>query len=170
MKEIQDTIKQLKAEFKMTVQYNPKIFVGMEIIKKQESLKLKQEEYVKKTLKTYGMEKANPVRVPIIGNQERNTPRKEVYDYRGIVGSLLYLSTKTRPDISYGVDFSSRYLENYSQENVNDVKHIMKYLNGTADQGLQYYCNEEQGVLQGYCDADFAGDTLTRRSIIQLDT
>jgi len=70
----------------------------------------------------------------------------------------LYLSTKTRLDISFGVGFSNRYIENYSQVNINDVKHILKYLNGSTNQGIYYKSNAKTNCLQAYCDVDFAGD------------
>jgi len=110
------------------------------------------------------MDKAKSVKIPILKNENRNTSKKEDYKYREIIGSLLYLSTKTRPDISFSVGFSSRYIENYSQENINDVKHILKYLNGSINQGIYYKSNAKTNCLQAYCDADFAGDQETRRS------
>lgn len=45
------------------------------------------------------MENAKPVKIPLIKNEERKTPIKEVFGYRETIGSLLYLSTKTRPDM-----------------------------------------------------------------------
>jgi len=164
LQEIEETIKQLKAEFRMTVIYKPKIFVGLELSKEENIIKLKQEEFTKKILKQYGMDKAKSVKIPILKNENRNTPKKEDYKYREIIGSLLYLSTKTRPDISFSVGFSSRYIENYSQENINDVKHILKYLNGSTNQGIYYKSNAKFNCLQAYCDADFAGNQETRRS------
>jgi len=97
---------------------------------------LKQVEYTKKILKQFGMDMAKSVKIPILKNEEKNTPKKEDYKCREVIGSLLYLSTKTRPDISYGVGFSNRFIEEYTQENINDIKHIMKYLNGTINQGI----------------------------------
>jgi len=135
LQKIEETIIQLKAEFKMTVIYKPKTFVGLEISREENIIKLKQEKFTKKVLKQYGMDKAKSVKIPILKNDNRNTPKKEDCKYREIIGSLLYLSTKTRPDISFSVGFSSRYVENYSQENINDVKHILKYLNST-NQGI----------------------------------
>jgi len=167
LQEIEETIKQLKAEFKMTVIYKPKTFVGLELSREENIIKLKQEEYTKKILKQYGMDKAKSVKIgkiPILKNENRNTPKKEDYKYREIIGSLLYLSIKTRPDISFSVGFSSKYIENYSQENINDVKHILKYLNGSINQGIYYKSNAKTNGLQAYCDADFAGDQETRRS------
>jgi len=160
--EIEETIKQLKTEFKMTVFYNQKTFVGLEICREEDKIKLKQEEYTIKILKQFGMDMSKSVKISILKNEEENTSKKE--DCREVIGSLLYYICLQRPDISYGVGFSSRFIEDYKQESINDVKHIMKYLNGTIYQGIQFNVNEKQNLLEAYCDADFAGDLATRRS------
>lgn len=110
----------------MTVEYNP-IFVRIEISRNEDRIKLKQEEYMKKVLKQF-----NKVKVLLLKNEEKNSYEKE--EYREAIRNLLYLSTKIRADVSYGVGYCSRYMENYTQENINDIKHIMKYLNGITNQ------------------------------------
>ena len=44
------------------------------------------------------------------------------------------------------------------------VKCILKYLKGKAEVGITYKHGYDPGVLIAYSDADYAGDTLTRRS------
>jgi len=90
LQEIEETIKQLKTEFKMTVIYKPKTFVGLELLREENIIKLKQEEFMKKILKQYGMNKAKSIL--ILKNENRNTPKKEDCKYREIIGSFLYLS------------------------------------------------------------------------------
>lgn len=149
----------------MTAVRNPETFVGLEITKANGKIKLTQQEYIIKLLKQYGMKDAKPVKVPLLKQEENKTPPKsEKFTYREIVGSLLYISSKTRLDISYATNYSSRYIENYSEENINNVKHILKYLNGNVKQGLKYSNNKQNDLLEAYCDADFAGNTETRRS------
>lgn len=50
---------------------------------------------------------------------------KHKYRYREIVGSLLYVSTKTRSDIAYIVNYVSRHVEELSQERINERKELM---------------------------------------------
>jgi len=40
------------------------------------------------------------------------------------------------------VNYASRYKENPIEENINDVKHILKYLKGNVDQDIG--CKEER--------------------------
>lgn len=165
LKEINELIKKLKQEFKITVTQEIKTFVGLEISKSQDVIKLTQKDYTEKLLKHYKMDDAKPTRVPIQQVERTKTESKNNdYPYREVVGSLLYLSTKTRPDIAYGVNFCSRYVEQPTQERIRDVKHILKYLNGNKHLGIKYKSNDKTNLLQAYCDADYAGDPETRKS------
>ncbi|KAJ9505167.1 hypothetical protein QJQ45_012418 [Haematococcus lacustris] len=83
------------------------------------------------------------------------------HSYSGLVGSLLYLSCCTRPDITYAVGALARYMSAPTQQHWTAARAILSYLKGTADQGLVF---GESAELQGYCDADYAGDKDTARS------
>lgn len=85
------------------------------------------------------------------------------YPYRGAVGSLMYLSVGTRPDITHAVGIASRYLENPRIVHENAVKRIFKYLNGTINFGILYTGTDGMQLI-GYSDADHAGDVDSRRS------
>lgn len=84
----------------------PKQFVGMKISwNKNESVGLRRSTLIKKLLVTNGMEKCTATETPMCvetGNDEMNALRDEdeFNSCRSIVGSLSYLSIKTRPDLS----------------------------------------------------------------------
>ena len=44
------------------------------------------------------------------------------------------------------------------------VKRVLRYLQGTLNYGLKFSVHGEQTELNGYSDADWAGDVDTRRS------
>jgi hypothetical protein len=46
-----------------------------------------------------------------------------------------------------------------------DIKHILKYLWGTRNYGLLYRGVNRKGVLEAFSDADFAGEDRTRQSM-----
>ncbi|KMQ87986.1 hypothetical protein RF55_12603 [Lasius niger] len=107
--EIEAILKELNTEFKMSVIKKPKTFVELEINKEDKRVKLTQVDYIKRTLEQYGMENAKPVKTPILkGEDTRTTPTTKDFPYRQLIESLLYLSTKKRPDISFAVNFGSR--------------------------------------------------------------
>ena len=83
--------------------------------------------------------------------------------YASIVGSLMYAMVCTRPDIAHAVGVVSRYMNNPRKEHWMAVKWILRYLKGTTNQAL---CFSGSNIyLQGYVDADMAGDRDNRRTI-----
>ncbi|XP_071653778.1 uncharacterized protein [Temnothorax longispinosus] len=165
LQDLKQIIKEPNSEFKMMAVNNLETFVGFEITREEEQIKLTQTEYIKGMLKQYGMDTAKPVKVPILKGDGNQTELKNInYPYRAVVGNLLYLSSKTRPDISYGVNFCSRHIESYTQENVNNVRHVLKYLKGHIEEGITFCNNGKVNLLVAYCDSDYAGDQETRRS------
>ena len=83
--------------------------------------------------------------------------------YQSAIGSLLYLSIRTRPDIAYTVSNVARFCSKPTMEHWKSIKHIMRYLNGTRNYGL-LYDKEKVTDFIGYSDADWAGDLDDRRS------
>lgn len=66
---------------------------------------------------------ARPVDTPMLANKKINDNgnRTKNFPYREAVGSLLYLTTKTRPDLNYAVINNSRYVTKPSDTNVTNV-------------------------------------------------
>jgi hypothetical protein len=82
--------------------------------------------------------------------------------YREAVGSLLYLSTHTRPYILFTVGMLGRAKAAPSAQDVVAVKRLMRYLSGTRDYGL-VLGGTGDSTLVAYSDADWGGD-INRKS------
>lgn len=146
------------------------LFLGLQIKQGGDgSIFVHQEMYVKKILDKFNMANANPVSVPSDPHQELNIYTHSGNEdatsapYREAIGSLMYLSTATRPDITFAVNVASRYLDTATKIHWNAVKRIFKYLKGTTNFGLKFERDQEKHICV-YSDADYAGDTETRRS------
>ena len=115
------------------------------------------------------MENSKPVSTPTEHgtNLVKTSKESQLVDqeeYQSVVGSLLYLSTRTRPDIAYGVSTVARYCSRPKAEHWIAMKRIFRYLNGTLDYGVVYEpCDKAKC---GYLDADWAGDCDDRKSNI----
>jgi len=48
---------------------------------------------------------------------------------------------------------TSRFVENYTQERISDLKYILKYLNRNI-KGIEYKRNDNVKLLEAYSDAD----------------
>lgn len=112
------------------------------------------------------MEDSKPVKTPC--NTENKTETQNTdsinFPYRELIGGLLYVSTRTRPDISQAVNEASRKIENPTKDDVIAAKKILKYLNGTRQKGIMYKKGGDMSKLNAYCDADYANCNKTRRS------
>ncbi|GKA92497.1 hypothetical protein Tco_0814422 [Tanacetum coccineum] len=85
--------------------------------------------------------------------------RMSKVSYANAVGSLMYLTVCTRPDIAYAVSVVSRYLTNLGKNHWEAVKWILKYLWGTTNVGLVYGTNHGNHVdVTGFVDSDYAKD------------
>ena len=72
--------------------------------------------------------------------------------YLEAVGSLMYASLGTRPDISFAVQTVSWFSKNPGLAHWDTVKRIFRYLKGTMDLWLSYGTVKDK--LIGYADAD----------------
>lgn len=130
------------------------------------SVHVNQAAFTRKVLAKFGMVDSKPVGTPADASIQNFGLTDDVstnYPYRQTVGSLLYLSVATRPDISYTVGVVSRFLSNPKEVHVNAVKRILKYLKGTVDFGIIFEKNSKQTIFC-YSDSDYASDPETRRS------
>ena len=58
--------------------------------------------------------------------------------YRVAVGSLLWISNGTRPDIAYAVSQVAKYMTNPEPDHWVAVTRIKRYLKGTSDISITY--------------------------------
>ena len=77
---------------------------------------------------------------------------------------MLYISVNTRPDISYSVNYLSRFQDCCNETHFKFALRILKYLYRTRDLRLDYKRNEKCETIDCYVDADWAGDHLDRKS------
>ena len=69
---------------------------------------------------------------------EKASEIDESIKYRNLIGELLYISTGTRPDIAYSVNYLSRFQSCYDQTHFKYTMRILKYLYKTKDLKLTY--------------------------------
>ena len=170
MQAIDTVLDELKSCFEIKITENANYFVGIEIKRDYEQGKmyLKQSSYIKNVIRRFEMENANMITTPedqhtnLALTKDSNEVGEQV-PYRQAVGSLMFLATVTRPDISHAVGVASRYLNNPKTVHWNAVKRIIKYLIGTQDYGIEFDKNKDRNLC-GFTDSDYASDTETRWS------
>ena len=98
----------------------------------------------------------------------KNQATKDIIKlFQGIIGSLLYITLGTRPDIAYSIIKLARFASNPSLEHMTAVKRVLRYLKATKDYCIIYSNNTSSSpYISGYCDTDYAGDISTAKSTL----
>ena len=87
--------------------------------------------------------------------------------YRSCVGSLLYLTKYSRPDISNSVRELSKVIDKGTDGHYRQMLRLIKYVSLTQRYGVKFSAESEDIVwkLHSYVDSDFAGDAYNRKSV-----
>ena len=113
------------------------------------------------------MQDCKPVETPLeTGKSFTASSDSEGIDtqvYQSVVGSLIYASICTRPDLTFAVRVLSQFMSKPGPEHWVGVKRVLRYVKGTINYGLKFVASEDF-VLKGYSDADWAGDIGERKS------
>jgi hypothetical protein len=83
--------------------------------------------------------------------------------YMQIVGSLQYVATVTRPDISFAASALARFFTCPTAHLMNCAEKVLRYLAKTKTHRLTY-TKSNSIQLTGYSDADWANCEMTRKS------
>ena len=159
----------MKHVFEMTDLGILSSYLGIEIKHEATYTWLNQRSYIETILHAFKMNECNSVRTPMEaqfklgigkgkGKDEVNPSR-----FRSLIGSLRYL-LKTRHDLTYSVNYLSRYMSNPSSEHMNATKRVLRYIKGTSSFGLKYERGMKKHSIQGFSDSDFPGDSNDRKS------
>lgn len=112
---------ELKSLFNLTDLGPLQYYLGVSFQRTGNSILLSQRGYVRNIFNQFGMESAKTAQTPMVEDIEDFLVENNAewldenrYPYRSPVGSLLYLSTHARPDISFAVEILSRFVANHS--------------------------------------------------------
>lgn len=170
---------QLSQLFEMTDMGEAHYILGLKITRNRSArqLSLSQQEYVRRVVERYGMTSCNPASTPLTTGtvlSQRDCPSTPPttpvtihgHTYASVVGALMYAMLGTRPDLAYAVGCLSRFNSNPGVTHVAALKHVLRYLAGTADYCLVYGSDQAAPFnMFGYCDSDYAACVDDRRSV-----
>ena len=151
-------------------------------------LSINQSQYLKGALLHFGMANCMPVIIPLPAGKhfEPALPDDHAsvtsYPYLKVIGSLMYTTMGTGPDIAAAVHSLLPFAATFGHEHIDGLKHIMRYLWDMLGQGILYTMGG--GGLVGYTDAYdttnccsilgftflYAGGTISWMSKQQLST
>lgn len=155
-------------------------YLGLKIDHRVDQISLNQTAYLTEVLRKFNMLDCHSVKTPLESNfdvkvlsrEESESPEIEKR-CRKAIGCIMYAMLGTRPDLCIVMSILSRFQSCASEELWKCLKRVMRYVKGTLDLNLVYRkSGSSSKVLQAYVDADWGGDTLSRKStsgyLIQL--
>jgi hypothetical protein len=172
----QDFVKHMKTKFDVTDMGIVTQVAGVAIKWQKDRIELSQERDINDLLQKHQMMDSNVAKWPMVSKPGDFTPGEMNGDlpdvpYRSLLGSLMWLSGNTRPDIRAAVIIHASYTNCYTEAHWKSLKSILKYLKGTKHYHLCYTKPKEQAspfieteIVQ-FCDSDWGENKLTRRSL-----
>eukprot|EP00439_Symbiodinium_sp_Y106_P051639 s373_g6.t2 len=125
-------------------------FAGFELQKTAEGFSVNQTNYVRDLLDQYqdtvvGTERAPAVKMGSLEDPKDDDGRRAlVKRAQAMVGQLLWLSGRTRPEIAYAVSMAAQKIVPGPAEAVARAEHVVKYLRHAPAVGLHYKRAEER--------------------------
>ena len=158
-------LKLMQSRYQMSMMGEMNYFLGLEVKQTDDGIFINQSKYTKNLLKNFNLQYCAVVATPMATATKLDLDEGavvDVTDYRGMIGSLLYL-TASRPYIMYSTSLCARYQANPREPHLTAVKRIFRYLKGEPNLGL-WYPREIDFNLVGYSDSDFAGCKIDTKS------
>ena len=127
---------------------------------------MSQHRYCEAILERFGMSECNPVTTPaekdLVLKPRNENEKAPNFPFRQAIGSIVYLATATRPDLSFIVSKLSQHLEKPSTLHITALKRVLRYIKGTKSFSLKF--TPTDAALTAYTDSDWANDSEDRRS------
>ena len=135
----------LSQNFEMEDQGEIHYFLGMSIKRDRDTkiLTIDQNVYLESVLKRFGMGECKPVPTPMEAGKrfeklDDNEDPVNIREDQAAIGSFVYASVATRPDLSPSVGVLSQFMSNPGKEHWSEfeVKRVLRYIKRTIDYGL----------------------------------
>ncbi|XP_022851795.1 uncharacterized protein LOC111373495 [Olea europaea var. sylvestris] len=164
--ELSQLQKRLPTEFEMKNLGGLKYLLGIEVAGSKHGIFRSQRKCTLDLLSEVGMLECKPADTPMMQNHKLGEYLDQIpmdkRRYQRLVGKLIYLS-HTRPDIAYAISVVSQFMHCLSEDHMDAVIRILRYLKGSSGKGIIFSKNHHLRI-DGYTDADWAGNISDRRS------
>ncbi|PKU68330.1 Retrovirus-related Pol polyprotein from transposon TNT 1-94 [Dendrobium catenatum] len=163
---MQRLLDHLHVTFQIKQMQDVSLYLGIQITHSSDCILLQQSHYATKILEKAGFSTCTPAATPITSKSTQTDFNSQPYSdpqlYRTIAGSLQYLSI-TRPDIAFAVNSICQHMHNPTVRDFQALKRLLRYIKGTLPLGIRITRGDLQ--LRSFVDADWAADSMDRKSI-----
>ncbi|KAE9336128.1 hypothetical protein PF008_g13168 [Phytophthora fragariae] len=162
-------LQQLEARFDIKDMGDAMKVLGICIECTEDGLVLHQRDTIEELLIDMEMATCRSVSTPMEPRPlSDDTPMEQTSLMRRAIGSLLWISNCTRPDITAAVNYLARFVARPCEDHWRGMKLILRYLRGTTSLGLLF--KRDQGIgckwhATIFSDADWAGEKSDVKSV-----
>ncbi len=160
----------LRNEFEMKDLGEAKRIIGIEIERNKDATKIHQQPFILAMLKKFNMEDCRRANTPLPKSayssnyeQENAKPFSDVNLYQQAIGSLNWIATCTRPDITFSVNMLAAKMIQPTEEDWKNCQQVFRYLKATQNLAITYSAKADPKI-NGYADANYA-ESSDRKSI-----
>ena len=130
-------------------------FAGYELQKTSMGVRLHQESYTQDLLDQNeevitGLERTPAVKMGIFDDVVDEAEKRELIKRsQCLIGQLLWLAGRTRPDLAYGVSMAAQKIASNPREALARAEHLVRYLRASPGVGLHYKVADGGTVADG---------------------
>ncbi|KAL1191224.1 Retrovirus-related Pol polyprotein from transposon RE2 [Cardamine amara subsp. amara] len=144
-----------------------KYFLGIEVARNPSGFYLCQRKYAMDIITETGLSGVKLVAFPLDQNHKLALDKGKLMPdserYRCLVGRLIYLAN-TRPDLAYSIHILTQFMKEPREAHWDAALRVVRYLKQNPGQGILLR-SDSSLKLKVWCDADWGGCPLTRKSL-----
>jgi len=141
--------------------------LGLSFNRTESSISITQTKYIECMVNDFKVDITRRVYTPILKREDARGDDEKIFDstkYRSLLGTLAHIARFTRVDIMMAVFHLATFSHNPCQRHFDALLRITQFLYTTKFRGIKFTKTPLNSRWTFYVDADWAGDSNTRRS------
>ena len=153
-------------------------FCGVEVDRLGDGIKIHQESYVRDLLERHGTTGTSTMSSVVTPEEEESVEASDVRLAQVATGELLWLATRSRPDLSFPVAIMCQWAVKRPKGVLRIGEEVRKYLNGSKGMGLSYqplragdhgveglqHKPRRRNAIEVFCDASYGSQDFKSTS------
>jgi hypothetical protein len=166
---LREVTNRIQSQYEVKILGEMRRFLGVEFTKKDGVWTMHQEQYIDGLSQHFDVHGARNVLIPLDPGttlRENRNPEIGVDNtrYRSLIGAMMFLATRTRPDIMFAVIALAQFNANPAAEHWHLLQRVLKYTHSTKTLGIVCKCAPGEPVLTFYSDSSWASNLDDRKS------
>jgi hypothetical protein len=129
------------------------------------NIEIYQSKYINFMLNRFGLQDCNPATIPLTPGLKFQADGELINEteFRGIIGSLLYASRCTRPDVTFATAFLSQFSVGPRRCHLTAAYRVLKYFKNKEHFSVKFH-KKHSSEFFAMCDSDWGNNCNDRKS------